>query len=84
MPIYNYHCNKCDEEFENFSSIDERKFSECPECGSQSELVFSPNINVAIHVFQPYLDTNISEKPVYIETKSQKQALLKQNGLTEM
>jgi putative FmdB family regulatory protein len=30
MPTYEYHCNKCDQNFEAFQSMRDKPFAECP------------------------------------------------------
>ena len=46
MPIYSYHCEDCDHEFDVFSKIFEAKTEPCPQCGSQNtkKLLTSPLI----------------------------------------
>ena len=34
MPIYEYHCSACEEEFELFQKITDKPTSTCPKCGS--------------------------------------------------
>jgi putative FmdB family regulatory protein len=33
MPTYDYHCDACDHEFEEFQSITEKPLKKCPACG---------------------------------------------------
>ncbi len=41
MPTYEYDCNKCGKEFEEFQSITSEPFADCPECGTKSKRKFS-------------------------------------------
>ncbi len=36
MPTYEYRCNGCDHEFEEFQSISARPLRKCPECGERA------------------------------------------------
>jgi putative FmdB family regulatory protein len=33
MPTYEYHCDACDHDFEEFQSITEASLKKCPQCG---------------------------------------------------
>jgi putative FmdB family regulatory protein len=33
MPTYEYHCDSCEHEFEEFQSFSEKPLKKCPECG---------------------------------------------------
>ncbi len=33
MPTYEYHCDACEHEFEEFQSMSEAPLSKCPKCG---------------------------------------------------
>ena len=35
MPLYEYHCDHCDQDFESLRSIKERDDAECPEGGGE-------------------------------------------------
>ena len=41
MPLYEYHCDECDNEFESLQSIRERDDAECPECGTRARRLLS-------------------------------------------
>jgi putative FmdB family regulatory protein len=41
MPLYEYHCDHCDEEFETLRSLKERDNAECPECGRPARRLLS-------------------------------------------
>ena len=46
MPIYDYHCPACNENFDGFAKMkDSRKRKECPKCGKRSGRIPSrPNL----------------------------------------
>jgi putative FmdB family regulatory protein len=33
MPTYEYHCDACEHQFEDFQSMSEKPLKKCPECG---------------------------------------------------
>jgi putative FmdB family regulatory protein len=33
MPVYTYHCEKCENEFEKYQTFSEEPLSICPQCG---------------------------------------------------
>jgi putative FmdB family regulatory protein len=79
---YDYRC-RCGYKFEDFNRIENRHTAQCPHCGRQAKMVFSPPR--AVHVFQPYWDPHIGQHgPVYIESRSQKKRLLVQQGLEQL
>lgn len=36
MPIYTYHCDQCDHEFEKYQSFSEDSLTDCPKCGEET------------------------------------------------
>jgi putative FmdB family regulatory protein len=41
MPTYEYHCKKCDINFDKRQSFDSKPITQCPECNSESQRKFS-------------------------------------------
>jgi len=41
MPLYEYRCDGCDEEFESIQSIAKRDDADCPECGKRARRLLS-------------------------------------------
>ena len=41
MPLYEYHCDECETEFESLQSIRERDNADCPECGKRARRLLS-------------------------------------------
>jgi putative FmdB family regulatory protein len=35
MPTYDYHCDACEHEFEEFQSFSEKPLTKCPQCGKR-------------------------------------------------
>lgn len=42
MPLYDYECNDCGHEFEEFQTISERHNMHCPKCSGSCDLTFKP------------------------------------------
>jgi len=80
--IYDYECPNCGKQFEEWNSVANRNLANCPDCGTPAVKVISRS--VAVHLWKPYLDTNISDKPVYLESRQQRKDLIKANGLIEL
>jgi len=36
MPVYTYHCDACDHQFDQFQSFEEQPLEVCPKCGKSS------------------------------------------------
>ena len=36
MPVYTYHCDQCDHEFEKYQSFSEDSLTSCPECSKET------------------------------------------------
>jgi putative FmdB family regulatory protein len=43
MPIYEYHCEKCNKTFERLQKISDASLCACPSCGSNSKRQMSRN-----------------------------------------
>lgn len=41
MPLYDYYCNECNEEFEAMSAIKDRLIHPCSKCGSSCKVKMS-------------------------------------------
>lgn len=46
MPTYEYKCEKCGHEFEEFQSITAEAKADCPECGSEAKRMISLNSGI--------------------------------------
>ena len=42
MPLYEYRCPTCEEEFSAFRSAEERQTAPCPVCGKKGKKLMSP------------------------------------------
>ncbi|MFH2010292.1 MAG: zinc ribbon domain-containing protein [bacterium] len=41
MPLYEYVCDECNEEFESIQSVKDRNDADCPACGKRARRVLS-------------------------------------------
>lgn len=46
MPTYEYKCQKCSNEFEEFQSITAEAKAKCPKCGGKAKRMISLNIGI--------------------------------------
>lgn len=46
MPTYEYKCENCGKEFEEFQSITAEAKANCPECGSEAKRIISLNSGI--------------------------------------
>ncbi|WP_295156557.1 FmdB family zinc ribbon protein [uncultured Brachyspira sp.] len=46
MPTYEYKCENCGNEFEEFQSITSEAKADCPKCGSESKRMISLNSGI--------------------------------------
>jgi len=47
MPLYEFQCQACGHKFDKLRKIEERSFTNCPECGART----TPIISVVNHTF---------------------------------
>lgn len=81
MILYEYKCLKCDKITNKFRDIEDR--DNCPqcECGGETKKIISKS---KVHGdFMPYLDENIGDEPVWIESKQHRKKVMKENGVTD-
>ena len=67
MPIYEYECALCGGAFEWIQRMND-PYPSCVicNCGEVERLISAPGI---IEDFDPYIETDIDNKPVYVRTK---------------
>lgn len=47
MPVYTYHCDNCENEFEKYQSFSEESLTTCPQCGEDTlRKVYTPALVV--------------------------------------
>lgn len=67
MPIYEFLCDGCHEEFEVIAAIGQ-SFVVCPICDEYTSHRIMSSLGI-IENFEDYYETDIDNKPVYIRTK---------------
>ena len=80
MPNYYVKCDKCNKEFVSFTHIEDRNDIKC-DCGGSTKLMIKPGSKVAIHVWIPYLEENITHQPVMVNSKKHLKRLCKEHKL---
>ena len=78
MPNYNVKCKRCDKEFVAFTRIEDRNDIKC-DCGGSTKLVVKPGSGVAVHIWRPYLEENITHQPVMVNSKQHLKDLCKKH-----
>uniref|UniRef100_A0A6M3L189 Putative regulatory protein FmdB zinc ribbon domain-containing protein n=1 Tax=viral metagenome TaxID=1070528 RepID=A0A6M3L189_9ZZZZ len=78
MPIYDWKCDNCNSEFESISKIGDT-LAICPFCNFGTEHRVMSQLARIID-FDPYMETDLGDKPIYIRTKQDlKDALARHN-----
>lgn len=80
MPLYDFKCRECRTVTDRFASIDTREVR-C-ECGGTAERIISTSYRVHGDI-EPYVDENITDKPVLVKSKKHRARLLEKYGLIE-
>lgn len=80
MPVYSYKCKKCGVLADKINTIDNRK--QGPECCGEIMTQYYGNYHV-VPDFEPYIDYNLSEKPVYVKSKQHRKQIMKERGISE-
>ena len=82
MPVYDYHCNKCNKEYELVSSVAERNNVNCPDCNTKLDKLVS-SLRNSLDPFKPYILENGVEHPVLIESREQRDKIFKENKIEQ-
>lgn len=87
MPLYQYRCMSCGNEFDEFSHVitDGDAREQCPKCNGASRRILSTGMKFSFGAgdfFEPYTDTDIHPdgKPINISSKSQFMAECEKHG----
>jgi len=82
MPIYRFVC-KNDHEMEDLIPLSQYKegmWRKCKQCGKRANLAIPTRFHA--NVFNPYVEENITGKPIEITSRAQRDKLLADNHLT--
>lgn len=80
MPNYDYSCDSCDLEWEDFKSIEDRYDSNCQKCGDPGKIKVSLYRKPVI--FNAQYFEHIAPDPVYAGSKQQLKDHLKRHDCT--
>lgn len=75
MPLYEYLCKECNEEWEAVHTIDTRKEEYCIYCGNKAELLISKTSRPVVH---EYFSENLD---AYVTGSKHRKQLMKEKGL---
>jgi len=78
MPNYDYKCNLCESEWEDFRAIEDRHTSECQRCGVNGTIKIS--LTRSPVVFNSQYFEHIASDPVYAGSKQQLKDHLKRHN----
>ena len=79
MPMYQYRCDKCGKELDEFHKVKDRYAQICSECGEKMQIMIQPS---PIHVFKGFFHPNLDKKPVWISSKANLKEESDKRGMT--
>lgn len=59
MPLYDYKCERCGEEWEAFQEMEKHESCQCPKCKALGSQVIRPT---QVPRFKPFLHTNLPQE----------------------
>jgi len=71
MPLYEYRCNNCGEEFEGFRTIAERYNIACPKCNTPRPEILLGGNRQQVRLFPEGWFEHIAPEPIYISSRRQ-------------
>lgn len=77
MPVYEYECPDCEEEWESVHSVDTRKEESCAYCGEKATLLMSVG---ARPIIEEYYSENLG---AIVTGPKHRRELMRQKGLEE-
>lgn len=78
MPLYEYECVSCEEEWEAVHTVDTRKEEYCRLCGKKAHMLISKTGRPVIY---EYYSENLD---AYVTGPKHRRQLMKQKGVEEM
>ena len=77
MPLYDYECVHCNNEWENYNPIAERELEECRNCGQTAKLLISLTAKpIILEGFDEHLDA-------YVTGPKQRARIMREKNLAE-
>ena len=80
MPLYDYDCEDCGHEFEEFEIIKYRNNIKCKRCKGSCKINITRS-KQSIHIFPEGVWEHIAIDPVYVNDKKHLKQLCKQHGV---
>lgn len=79
MPLYDYRCKECKNEFEKVRKIKDRHDVSCPKCQSDCDLLITGSKK---DWFRPHWNDGFDIDPVFVKSKKHYKELCKQHKVT--
>ena len=80
MPLYDFQCLCCLNEFEEISKISDREKVRCPKCGSKTKILLG-NVNKK-DWFRPHWTEHFTDTPIYVKSKRHMKELCLKHNVT--
>jgi len=78
MPLYDFKCGNCGNEFEQVAKIAEKDSVTCPKCGSKCDTLITCS---RVEVFKPFYHDDFGLEPVLVKSKGHYKELCKKHGV---
>lgn len=76
--IYPFACDACGKSEEHWMKVSEYRVPEC--CNKPMRRVFGHGV---VKDLEPYLDENLTDRPVWVKSKHHRRQLMKEHGVYE-
>jgi putative FmdB family regulatory protein len=76
MPLYTFHCDKCEREWDELQMMQQEHTANCPECGGKARQVFTPF--AFTFDFTPGYDPGLGK---WVDTKREREDIIARKGL---
>ena len=83
MPVYTYHCENCDHEFDKYQSFEEDALKQCPQCKKMSLYKVYKPARVVFKGSGYYVTDNKSSKATLSSSSNGKLESSSSNGKSE-
>lgn len=80
MPLYDYKCMECDNQFEEYAKIDKRNGVMCPKCNHPCEIQITNSHSQ--DWFKPHWNPNFDIDPVFVRSRNHMKQLCKKYNMT--
>jgi len=79
MPLYDYHCKRCNYTFESYAKIEQRYDVNCERCGGEVVIHYSPG-KQKVKIFPAGVWEHIAPEPLEITSARQLREACKKYG----